>query len=277
MAISPALAASAYQAVAKIGADSAASSAAGTAAASAPDFSQFLSHAVNDAVGTMKQGEQMAAQQATGKGDIVNVVNAVNAAELSLDTVVAIRDKVIPPIKASCRCRSSSKRRALIMSPSDSIDFARQAIWVLLEIATPAMLTALVVGLGIGLLAGADADPGNDAGVRAQDPRHLRGAADHPALCRRRHERPDDRHRRAHFGVLNDHPSRQSLRFAPHLPAGVFAGGRDGDAAAGRSARRAYRRASAWRWRSPSPLRWRRLSRRPMAARRRNRFSRSAC
>ena len=34
----------------------------------------------------------------------------------------------------------------------DSIDFARQAIWVLLEIATPAMLTALVVGLGIGLL-----------------------------------------------------------------------------------------------------------------------------
>ena len=38
------------------------------------------------------------------------------------------------------------------MTPSDSIDFARQAIWVLLEIATPAMLTALVVGLGIGLL-----------------------------------------------------------------------------------------------------------------------------
>jgi flagellar biosynthetic protein FliQ len=38
------------------------------------------------------------------------------------------------------------------MSPSDSIDFARQAIWVLLEISAPAMLTALVVGLGIGLL-----------------------------------------------------------------------------------------------------------------------------
>lgn len=38
------------------------------------------------------------------------------------------------------------------MSPTDYIDFARQAMWVLLEIATPAMLTALVVGLGIGLL-----------------------------------------------------------------------------------------------------------------------------
>jgi flagellar biosynthetic protein FliQ len=38
------------------------------------------------------------------------------------------------------------------MTPADTIDFARQAIWVLLEVAAPAMLTALVVGLGIGLL-----------------------------------------------------------------------------------------------------------------------------
>jgi flagellar biosynthetic protein FliQ len=38
------------------------------------------------------------------------------------------------------------------MTSADSIDFARQAIWVLLEVAAPAMLTALVVGLAIGLL-----------------------------------------------------------------------------------------------------------------------------
>jgi flagellar biosynthetic protein FliQ len=38
------------------------------------------------------------------------------------------------------------------MNSAESIDFARQAIWVLLEVAAPAMLTALVVGLGIGLL-----------------------------------------------------------------------------------------------------------------------------
>jgi len=43
----------------------------------------------------MKTGEQMTASQATGQTDIVNVVNAVNNAELTLDTVVAIRDKVI--------------------------------------------------------------------------------------------------------------------------------------------------------------------------------------
>jgi len=38
------------------------------------------------------------------------------------------------------------------MTASDSIDFARSSILVLLEIIAPAMLTALVVGLGIGLL-----------------------------------------------------------------------------------------------------------------------------
>ena len=38
------------------------------------------------------------------------------------------------------------------MTPSDTIDFARSAILVLLEIIAPSMLTALVVGLAIGLL-----------------------------------------------------------------------------------------------------------------------------
>ena len=38
------------------------------------------------------------------------------------------------------------------MTPAESLDFARSAIYVLLEMITPAMLTALVVGLGIGLL-----------------------------------------------------------------------------------------------------------------------------
>jgi flagellar biosynthesis protein FliQ len=38
------------------------------------------------------------------------------------------------------------------MSPADAIDFARSSIYVLLEVITPAMLTALVVGLAIGLL-----------------------------------------------------------------------------------------------------------------------------
>ena len=91
MSIAPSAAAAAYQAIAKIGADSAAAAPGGATG----DFSQFLSQAMNDAVSTMKSGEQMAAQQATGQTDIVSVVNAINNAELTLDTVVAIRDKVI--------------------------------------------------------------------------------------------------------------------------------------------------------------------------------------
>jgi flagellar biosynthetic protein FliQ len=38
------------------------------------------------------------------------------------------------------------------MNPADAIDFARSSILVLLEVIAPVMLTALVVGLGIGLL-----------------------------------------------------------------------------------------------------------------------------
>jgi flagellar biosynthetic protein FliQ len=38
------------------------------------------------------------------------------------------------------------------MDPASAIDFARSSIFILLEIIAPTMLTALVVGLAIGLL-----------------------------------------------------------------------------------------------------------------------------
>jgi flagellar hook-basal body complex protein FliE len=93
MTIAPAAAAAAYQALSNIGAG--APAAASGAAAPASSFSDFLSGAMNNAVGTMKAGEQMATQQVAGQADIVDVVNSVNSAELTLDTVMAIRDKVI--------------------------------------------------------------------------------------------------------------------------------------------------------------------------------------
>lgn len=91
MTIGPSAAAAAYQAIAKIGTESATAGATGAAS----DFSQFLTQALDNAVSTMKTGEQVAATAATGQGDVVGMVNAVNAAELTLDTVVAVRDKVI--------------------------------------------------------------------------------------------------------------------------------------------------------------------------------------
>ena len=59
------------------------------------DFGDFLSKALKDGIGTMKQGETMAANQVSGKSSIVDVVSAVNQAEITLDTVVAVRDKVV--------------------------------------------------------------------------------------------------------------------------------------------------------------------------------------
>ena len=38
------------------------------------------------------------------------------------------------------------------MTGADTIDFARESIWVLLMLAAPGMLTALVIGVAIGLL-----------------------------------------------------------------------------------------------------------------------------
>ena len=58
-------------------------------------FSDALASAVKGAASTMHTGEIAAAQGAAGQGEMVQVVNAVTAAELTLETVVAIRDKVI--------------------------------------------------------------------------------------------------------------------------------------------------------------------------------------
>jgi flagellar biosynthesis protein FliQ len=38
------------------------------------------------------------------------------------------------------------------MTGADTLDFARESIWLLVQISAPAMLTALVVGVVIGLL-----------------------------------------------------------------------------------------------------------------------------
>ena len=89
----PAAAAAAYQSIAKTG--TAAASATPTAAPGTGGFGDFLSDAIKDSVSTMKAGEQLATQQVAGQANIVDVVNAVNSAELTLDTVVAVRDKVV--------------------------------------------------------------------------------------------------------------------------------------------------------------------------------------
>jgi len=90
----PAAAAAAYQSIANIGG---ASSTASSAAAQPPgaNFSDFLSGAVKDSINSISAGEKASTQAVAGNANIVDVVNSVNSAELTLDTVVAVRDKVV--------------------------------------------------------------------------------------------------------------------------------------------------------------------------------------
>lgn len=94
MAVLPAAAAAAYQAVSKMGSATAATPTASPADA-ASGFGQFLSNAIKDSADTIRNGEKLATQHMAGKADIVDVVNAVNQAEITLNTVVAVRDKVV--------------------------------------------------------------------------------------------------------------------------------------------------------------------------------------
>ena len=87
----PATAAAAYRAAAQMAAPASVT----PANLPAGNFSDFLSGAIQDSISTIRQGEHAATQQVQGKASLVDVVQSVNAAEIALDTVVAVRDKVV--------------------------------------------------------------------------------------------------------------------------------------------------------------------------------------
>lgn len=59
------------------------------------DFASMLMGAAKSAVADNRQAEQLSKQAIAGKADLGDVVAAVNNAEVTLNTVVAVRDKVI--------------------------------------------------------------------------------------------------------------------------------------------------------------------------------------
>ncbi len=58
-------------------------------------FSDFLKQAGTQAVDTLRAGEQTSVNALAGQGDLSDIVSAVSQAEATLQTVVAIRDRVI--------------------------------------------------------------------------------------------------------------------------------------------------------------------------------------
>ena len=68
--------------------------AAPAASAAAGDFGQMLAQVASEAVNSLKAGEQAAISGLHGKASVQQVVEAMMSAERSLQTAIAIRDKV---------------------------------------------------------------------------------------------------------------------------------------------------------------------------------------
>jgi len=58
-------------------------------------FGDILKQTSIKAIDSIKQGEKASAQAITGQADLADVVQSVSSAELTLQTVVAIRDRMI--------------------------------------------------------------------------------------------------------------------------------------------------------------------------------------
>ena len=95
MAAIPSAAISAYLQAAKMGTTPDAAAGGGVLPTGGASFGDMLSGVLSDAAQNGRAAELKASGAIQGKGDLVDVVTAVQAAEVSLETVVAIRDKVI--------------------------------------------------------------------------------------------------------------------------------------------------------------------------------------
>jgi flagellar hook-basal body complex protein FliE len=66
-----------------------------TSAAAGGGFGGMVEKLVSDAATNMRAAETASARQVAGKGDLIDVVTAVGAAETALETVVAVRDRMV--------------------------------------------------------------------------------------------------------------------------------------------------------------------------------------
>ncbi len=60
-----------------------------------PSFGDMLAKATDGAIAAQRKSEQASAAAVVGKADLNDVVAAVTNAEVTLQTVVALRDKVV--------------------------------------------------------------------------------------------------------------------------------------------------------------------------------------
>lgn len=67
----------------------------GSAAHGGPSFAELLSGIAEDVVSATKQSELMSVKAAAKQVELVDVITAVTNAEVALESVVAVRDRVV--------------------------------------------------------------------------------------------------------------------------------------------------------------------------------------
>ncbi len=67
----------------------------GASAGRGGDFGGMVTRALQDVVGSGHEAEALSTKAITGDGNILDVVSALSKAELSLQTTIAVRDKVV--------------------------------------------------------------------------------------------------------------------------------------------------------------------------------------
>lgn len=60
-----------------------------------PEFTELVGEALNKAIAVQYKSESVSAKSLVGKTELVDLISAVGNAERTLNTVVAVRDKVI--------------------------------------------------------------------------------------------------------------------------------------------------------------------------------------
>ncbi|MEL6361101.1 MAG: flagellar hook-basal body complex protein FliE [Pseudomonadota bacterium] len=60
-----------------------------------PNFQNLVAEAVSQTVSSIEAGEAVGIQAANGEADLVDVVTAISAAEVSLEAAIAVRNRVI--------------------------------------------------------------------------------------------------------------------------------------------------------------------------------------
>ena len=86
---------SAYGRAKGVGGPAPASPSSGVGQSGEASFGNLVNDMVGSTADALGKAEQASIKQVAGKGDLIDVVTAIGAAETALDTVVAVRDRVV--------------------------------------------------------------------------------------------------------------------------------------------------------------------------------------